>query len=90
MNCSTLRLPHWQFLTGTPEQIRQVADDYGVVYNLVVDHEHEGSQEPVRGLTHNIVVTLIDRDGMVIKTYEHALFPETEMISDITSLLSLS
>ncbi len=89
-------IPGWQFLTGTEEQIRQVADDYGVVYELVVDHEHEsdeeeheheGSQEPVRGFTHNIVVVLIDRDGMVRKTYGQTFSLETEMISDITSLL---
>lgn len=82
----------WHFLTGTEEQIHQVTDDYGVVYELVEDdheHEDEGSQEQehLRSFNHNIVVVLIDRDGMVRKTYGHALFPETEMISDITSLL---
>ena len=85
-------VPGWHFLTGTEEQIRQVTDDYGVVYELVEDdheHEDEGSQEQehLRGFNHNIVVVLIDRDGMVRKTYEYAFFPETEMISDITSLL---
>ena len=85
-------VPGWHFLTGTEEQIRQVTDDYGVEYELVEDdheHEDEGSQEQehLRSFNHNIVVVLIDRDGMVRKTYENALFPETEMISDITSLL---
>ena len=84
--------PGWHFLTGTEEQIRQVTDDYGVVYELVEDdheHEDEGSQEQehLRAFRHNIVVVLIDRDGMVRKTYENAFFPETEMTSDITSLL---
>ncbi len=83
-------VPGWQFLTGTPEQIRQVTDYYGVVYELVeaAEHEHEGSHEHDRVFIHNIVVVLIDQDGMVRKTYGHALFPETEMIGDITSLLS--
>ena len=89
-------IPGWQFLTGTEEQILQVANDYGVVYELVVDHEHEndeqeheheGSQEPVRGFTHNTVVVLIDQDGMVRKTYGQTFSLETEMLSDITSLL---
>ncbi len=85
-------VPGWHFLTGTEEQIRQVTDDYGVEYELVEDdheHEDEGSQEQehLRSFNHNIVVVLIDRDGMVRKTYENALFSETEMISDITSLL---
>ena len=85
-------VPGWHFLTSTEEQIRQVTDDYGVVYELVEDdheHEDEGSQEQehLRSFNHNIVVVLIDRDGMVRKTYEYAFFPEIEMISDITSLL---
>ena len=86
-------VPGWHFLTGTPEQIRQVTDDYGAVYELEVveaDHEHEGSQEHghIRGFNHNIVIVLIDRDGMVRKTYGYTFLTETEVISDITSLLS--
>lgn len=85
-------VPGWHFLTGTEEQVRRVTDDYGVVYELVKDdHEHadEGTQEHahLRGFNHNIVVVLIDRDGMVRKTYEYAFFPETEMLSAITLLL---
>ena len=85
-------VPGWHFLTGTEEQIRQVTDDYGVVYELVEDdheHEDEGFQEQdhLRGFNHNVVVVIIDQDGMVRKTYEYSFFPETELISDITSLL---
>lgn len=85
-------VPGWHFLTGTEEKVRRVTDDYGVAYELVKDdheHEDEGTQEygHLRGFSHNIVVVLIDRDGMVRKTYEYAFFPESEMISDITSLL---
>ncbi len=83
--------PAWQFLTGTAEQIRQVADSYGVQYELVEDnHEGEGSHKHDHRFSHNVVVVLIDRDGMIRKTYGHAFFPETEMLDDITSLLSLS
>lgn len=78
----------WQFLTGTAEQIRQVANSYGVQYELVEDtHEGEGSHEHGHRFSHNVVVVLIDRDGMIRKTYGHAFFPDTEMIDDITSLL---
>ena len=83
--------PAWQFLTGTAEQIRQVADSYGMQYELVEDnHEGEGSHKHDHRFSHNVVVVLIDRDGMIRKTYGHAFFPETEMLGDITSLLSLS
>ncbi len=82
-------VPGWQFLTGTVEQIRQVTDDYGVVYKLVEasDHEDGSSHEHVRGFTHNIMVVLIDRNGMVRKTYGHAFSPVSEMVDDVTSLL---
>ncbi len=80
--------PAWQFLTGTAEQIRQVADSYGVQYELVENnHEGEGSHEHVHRFSHNVVVVLIDRDGMIRKTYGHAFFPDTEMIDDIELLL---
>lgn len=81
-------IPEWQFLTGTAEQIRQVANNYGVQYELVEDtHEGEGSQEHIHAFSHNVVVVLIDRDGMIRNIYGHAFFPNTEMIDDITSLL---
>ncbi len=81
-------IPAWQFLTGTAEQIRQVADDYGVQYGLVEDnHEGEGSREHDHRFSHSVVVVLIDRDGMIRKTYGHAFFPETEMTDEITALL---
>ena len=64
-------------------KISQVTDNYGVVYEAVeADHEHG------RGFNHNIVLVFIDRDGMVRKRYGYAFSPETEMISDIISLLS--
>ena len=84
----------WQFLTGTLEQIRRVTDDYRVVYEAVEveAHEHEeaiegGHVHEGSAFRHNTVVVLIDQDGMVRKTYGYAEFPETELISDITSLI---
>jgi len=80
--------PAWQFLTGTAEQIRQVADNYGMQYELVEDnHEGEGSHEHDHRFSHDVVVVLIDQEGMIRKTYGHAFFPDTEMTDDITSLL---
>ncbi len=89
-------IPGWHFLTGTPEQICQIADDYGVVYHAVdvADYEHDeaivgGHVHEDRAFYHNIVIALIDRDGMDRKIYGPAFVPETtEIISDITSLLS--
>ncbi len=71
-------VPGWQFLTGTEEQIRQVANDYGVSYPV----EAGGSE-----FLHNIVIPLIDRDGMVRKAYGDPYFPERDMIRELDYLL---
>ncbi len=81
-------VPEWQFLTGSDEQIRQVTDDYGVVCEAVeADHEDDASHEHVHLFEHNVVIVLIDGDGMVRKGYYSAFTSETEIIGDITSLL---
>jgi len=89
-------IPGWHFLTGTPEQIRQLADDYGVTYRAVDVADHERNETTVAGhvhegsaFYHNIVIALIDRDGMDRKIYGPLFVPETaEMMLDTISLLS--
>jgi protein SCO1/2 len=72
-------VPGWQFLTGTEEQIRQVANDYGVSYPVEIG----GWQ-----FLHNIAIVLTDRNGMVRKTYGDPYFPENDMIRELTYLLN--
>lgn len=71
-------VPGWQFLTGTEDQIRQVTNDYWVSYEQEV-----GGWE----IKHSIVIVLIDRDGMVRKTYGYPEFPQKDMIREIEYLL---
>ena len=72
-------VPGWQFLTGTEEQIQQVTNDYGVGYEQEVD----GGE-----IRHSIVIVLIDRNGMVRKTYGNPYFPEKDMIRELEYLLN--
>ena len=92
-------VPGWQFLTGTLKQIHQVTDDYGLGYQISYeetadepDHKHGDSHGPARHYRHNIVVVLIDRDGMVRKTYGNDPASEVEktMIRDVTSVVGES
>ena len=69
----------WQFLSGTDEQISQVKNDYGVVAFQADPDRWE--------MAHNMVIVLIDRDGMVRKTYADAYFPEKDMIRELEYLL---
>jgi len=55
-------IPNWH-----EDQIRQVTNDYWVSYEPEV-----GGWE----IKHSIVIVLIDRDGMVRKTYGDPKFPQ--------------
>jgi|TARA_B100000315_G_scaffold252195_1_gene288462 protein SCO1/2 len=71
-------VPGWQFLTGTEEQIRQVKDDYGVIAISAPDGWE---------IVHSMAIVLIDRDGMVRKTYGDLEFQEKDMIRELEYLL---
>lgn len=49
---------HWQFVTGSPEEIRKAADFFGLAYN---------AQD--RQIVHNLRTVLIGPDGKVLKVY---------------------
>src|ERR1017187_5007141 len=49
---------HWQFASGSPEQVRKVADFFGLSYNL-----KEGQ------IVHRLQTVLIGADGKVAKVY---------------------
>jgi protein SCO1/2 len=72
-------VPGWQFLTGTEKKINQVTSDYGVAYAL------ETGEWEIR---HSVVIVLIDRSGMVRKTYGDPYFPEKDMIRELEYLLN--
>ena len=82
-------VPRWQFLTGTEKQIHQVTNDYGVFYEMKMagaEQAHESSHAVE--FDHSIVIVLIDRDGMVRKTYADPYFLEKDMIRELEYLLN--
>ncbi len=52
------RFAHWEFASGSPEQVRQVADFFGLAYN-----QKDGQ------IVHGLVTVLIGKDGKVDKVY---------------------
>jgi protein SCO1/2 len=52
------KFQHWEFATGSPEQVRQTADFFGLVYN-----QKDGQ------IVHNLSTVLIGKDGNVLKVY---------------------
>jgi protein SCO1/2 len=49
---------HWQFASGSPEQVRQAADFFGLAYN-----QKDGQ------IVHGLRTVLIGKDGKVVKVY---------------------
>src|SRR5271166_3967884 len=52
------RFAHWEFASGSPEQVRKVADFFGLAYN-----QKDGQ------IVHGLVTVLIGKDGKVAKVY---------------------
>ena len=49
---------HWQFASGSPEQVRKAADFFGLAYN-----QKDGQ------IVHSLSTVLIGKDGKVLKVY---------------------
>lgn len=69
-------LKGWAFLTGTPEQIRQVARDYGVYHQ----ERSDGSVD------HNLLTGLVDRGGHLRVQYMGERFKPGEFLHDLKLL----
>jgi protein SCO1 len=67
----------WAFLTGTPAEIRDVAQRYGVV-----------ARTTERGdVDHTFLTSLVDRAGMMRVQYMGVRFDPDEMLRDLRALL---
>ena len=67
----------WAFLTGTPAEIKDVAQRYGVF-----------ARKTDRGdVDHTFLTSLVDRDGALRVQYMGVRFDPDEMLRDLRSLL---
>ena len=67
---------HWEFASGTPEQVRKVAEFFGLKYWT------EGGQ-----IVHALVTALIGPDGKVIHLYPGNDWQPAQVVSDLQGLL---
>ena len=63
---------HWEFASGTPEQVRKVAEFFGLKYWT------EGGQ-----IVHALVTALIGPDGKVIQIYRGNDWQPAQVVSDL-------
>ena len=66
---------HWEFASGTPEQVRKVAEFFGLKYWT------EGGQ-----IVHALVTALIGPDGKVVKIYRGNDWQPAQVVSDLRDL----
>jgi protein SCO1/2 len=65
------KFQHWQFATGSPEEIRKAADFFGLAYN-----SKEGQ------IVHNLSTALIGSDGKVLKVYSGGDWTPEQVAAD--------
>jgi protein SCO1 len=70
-------LAGWEFLTGTPAEIRDVAKRYGIYYK----------KTPRGDVDHTFLTSLVDQNGTIRVQYMGVKFDPDEMLRDIQSLL---
>ena len=67
----------WEFATGSPEQVRKVANFFGLSY-----WDERGQ------IVHSLVTVLIGADGKVRKVYRGNQWQPSEVLSDLRNLVS--
>ena len=87
---------HWDFLTGTPEEVAGVADAFGIMVAPTEPEEHLHDDESLhhhpRGFNHLAQALLIDPDGVVRKAFlgvptPDEIFSHDLLATDVKTLL---
>ena len=65
---------HWQFASGTPEQVRKLADIFGLAYN-----EQDGQ------IVHGLTTVLIGKNGKVLKVYSGNAWKPEDVAADMVA-----
>jgi len=65
------KFAHWEFASGSPEQVRKAADFFGLAYN-----QKDGQ------IVHGLVTVLIGKDGKIAKVYSGNDWKPDEVAAD--------
>src|SRR2546421_10361409 len=72
---------HWEFLTGSKDEVKGIAQFFGLRYF----HDTESADEQV---IHSLRTAVIGPDGKLVKLYRGNEWKPAEIVSDLTSLVS--
>jgi protein SCO1/2 len=70
---------HWEFLTGTKDEIKGMAQFFGMRYY----HDTESGDEQVM---HSLRTAVIDKEGKLVKLYRGNEWKPAEIVEDLKSL----
>jgi protein SCO1/2 len=71
------KFQHWQFASGTPEQVRKLADFFGLAYNT-----KDGQ------IVHGLQTVLIGKDGKILKVYSGNDWKPEDVAADFAAATS--
>jgi len=77
------KFDHWEFATGTPDEIRGLATFFGMRYF----HESDTGTDEI---VHSLVTAVIDPDGKVFKLYRENHWKPAEVLADLTQAATAS
>src|SRR2546425_4773178 len=72
---------HWEFATGTLDQVKGIAQFFGLRYF----HDTESGEDQV---IHSLRTAVIDANGKLVKLYRGSEWKPDEIVNDLTSLVS--
>lgn len=71
------KFSQWEFVTGAPDEIKKIAEFFGLTYFEEKDQ-----------ITHSLRTAVIRPDGTVFKVYPDNTWKPSEVVADVKSLLS--
>ncbi len=71
------KFQHWQFASGSPEQVRKAADFFGLAYNT-----KDGQ------IVHGLSTVLVGKNGKVLKVYSGNAWKPADVAADVVAATS--
>lgn len=71
------KFQHWQFASGSPEQVRKAADFFGLAYNT-----KDGQ------IVHGLSTVLVGKNGKVLKVYSGNAWKPDDVAADVVAATS--
>ena len=75
-NYTSENFAHWEFATGTPEEVRSIAQFFGLRYYKEADQ-----------IVHGLRTAVVGADGKIVKVYRGNEWKPEEIMRDVQALL---